>query len=335
MSNPFWLGSGGCPQVQVQADLVSLVPALAGWSEFVQSAPPLYYRRYTISGGWTLSITSTGNPTETDQGTGAGLSTLEWDPLSSTPPVIGIGDFDMKETVTNAGNVASSPSTTNFIIVGSVGSPPTIILSADPATASGLGVASIIDSSAGIGVTGSGFFMNVTPSATVLTLTMAAQGSGVRSVNSGLITITLSNPDTADDAVTRAIAVGGGASTAGPVGPIIADIFAAGVFSVYENRSVGALNLFCYQTCAAEFICSNLIPGVKYHPVVLLEQRDAVGDGSGDTSGYGGTWTSYGTLSLSDFRPTGTTHTITATALPVVAGKQIRIKSISLTSISG
>jgi len=364
MNNPFWLGSGGCPLVKVSADLTIYTCSLVGWSEFIQSTPPNYYRKHSISGGWTFTIIGgpphtpppDPNPPETDQGEGAGggsgSSQLKWDPTSSTPPSITADNFDMTETVTNAGNTRHDPVSTNYMLVGPVGFPPTLILSFDPATPSGLGTDSIIDSGAGVNVTGSGYLMDVNPvSATVLELDMTEQHSpgfddippadDSHGVSAGTLSITLSDPDDAASAVARAIVAGGADTPIAAIGPTAADMFTAGIYTVYESRLASALNLFGLQTADIQLVCAQLMPGVKYHPVVVVEQRDAVGDGtaamdgSGNYSGYGPTWTTYGTLSIADFRPAGTTYTTVAIDLPAVAGKQIRIKSINLTPISG
>jgi hypothetical protein len=165
----------------------------------------------------------------------------------------------------------------------------------------------------------------------------AASGfGGTDSVTPGAFTLELINPDTEADAVTRFLASASSVTTT-PCGPDVADIFDGDggvtfpIFGLWENRAAEAgLVQFGYQSGTYQLNVSNIIPGISYHYVVVWESRDATGDGSGDTSGYGATWTNSDAQS-GDFTPTGTTYNITGLTVPVHQGQQTRIKSITIT----
>jgi len=329
MSTPLWLGSGSCPSFQVSAVITGLNCQQKGFSEFGgQSDPPVYYRKYSTSGGWSVSLNyGDGSPIWTNSGAGIGTSTWAYNDTTGVLPLAddGATTWDLILTITNEDNETNGPTDSQRLTQN-----VSALLSTDPAVPSG-------EDSGPDCVTqlsGDLFAPDITVlSKTQLRLTQTAQTSGNYSCTAGTFDFILSDPDSDADAITRALAAldGDGSESLGPVGPAVADIFAANIFSLWEAREQ---DTFSYQSGTTQLVCANLMPGVLYHVVIVWEQRTAAGDGSGDTSAYGSTWANSDTQTF-DFRPTDTTFTTAVLAVPLASGYQKRIKSISLTPITG
>lgn len=329
-TNPLWLGSGGCPTIQVSAALYALNCRVVGFAEFgTQSSPPVYYRKYSTSGGWTFSSAFVAHPTWTQAGAGVGESNWAWDAATGVlaPDTGGGAIFDLDITITNHDNESNGPTHSLRLINESIE-----ILSTVATVPSAAGLTVIPDPVTQF--SGDLFPPLVSVvSQTKLRLTQTAQsdhGSPVEnSVTSGAFDFDLGDPDTDADAIARASAAAGSPTAVGPFGPAVGDIFASGIFSLHEQR---AASDFLYQGGTYQLNCANVAPGALYRYVVVWEGRDATGDGSGDTSGYGTSWTNTDSQS-GTFRPTATTFATDPIALPVAAGKQKRIKSLSVTPI--
>ncbi|HTB63880.1 MAG TPA: hypothetical protein VK737_09845 [Opitutales bacterium] len=335
MTTPIWIGLAGCPSATVSAELNIGVPFLVGFMEFDSlTVPPNVYRNYqTSGGGWTWKRTSPGHPNWTIQGVDAGVATYGFDVTTGS---VSSGN-DSTITDTNDSNVTHSGVTSSTCVAYN-GSLLYYGVGATTPSADGLNGTSINDPMVPTAIFGTGaeFQVGVTVnSQTSLTLTQTAQSAsngvgGTDSVTAGALTFELINQDLESDAITRFLA-GATPSAAGPYGPTIADIFSNGIFGLQEDRAATAgLVQFGYQNGTYQLNVSNIIPGISYHYVVVWESRDAIGDGTGDTSGYGSTWTNSDAQS-GDFTPTGITFNVMGLAIPIHAGKQTRIKSLAIT----
>lgn len=333
MSNPLWLGSGGCPAYKVQAMIKSGAAALGGINEFgAQSTPPVYYRMFATSGScWTWDkYDPLAGHAHVSQVSfiGVGVSAWAFDPVTGWPPSLTTESDCTVTKVTyapyGAGTVTANPLVENDI--------PGFFEVFFPDRPSGASVGATVDDH----FTGQPFWeMNFS----ILGLTqakfaMTAAPSGDDTITAGEIVYTLSDPDTEADAYNR-FAAETPAFSVGPIGPDAGDIFAAGIYSLRETRSSTANRYFGARGGTYQVAAANVTSGVLYRVVVVWEAGDAVGDGSGDTSGYG---TSYTNFSADTFNVRGGsdgTFTSDAQTIPSAAGKQIRIKSVSITPISG
>ncbi len=138
---------------------------------------------------------------------------------------------------------------------------------------------------------------------------------------------------------TLAQAGGGGPASLGPVGPAVADIFAAGIYSLQETRLVTMAtpggDALGHQRGTLQVDWNAGMPGVLYHCVLLWEGRTAAGDGTGDTSAYGSSWSNYTTTSFDVRAASDGTFSSGTVDLPYAAGMQIRLKSVLATPING
>jgi hypothetical protein len=340
MSLPILIATAGCPSATVTAILESAVGQLVGFMEFgALSVPPVLYLNYTASGGWTYQRELYGAPTWTDVGAGSG-ATAGWAWDAATGILAGGGGAsgvsDSTQTTTNRSNSTNGPTA---LEVCAAALPP--ILSTDGVTPSG-GNPIYGDPLAfpGDSYIGTEFQPSlVINSKTQATLAMEAAsnnyggghampGGYTDSVTAGNLVFTLGNPDTEANAVARA-ALGAETITAGPM---IADIFAAGIFSVWETRVGAGTTAFNYQGGTYQLNCANLVPGLQYHYVVVWEQATAAGNGTGDTSGYGTTWANSDAQS-GDFTPGASSHAVAGLTIPVAQGYQKRIKSVAITLV--
>ncbi len=134
MSNPLWLGSGGCPILKVSASLYTLNANMCGWSEFgTLSNPPIFYRKYSTAGGWTWTRTLSGHPTWTFQGSGVGVVDNYFDATTGDLTSSGGSPNDVDYVDTNHGNSSSAPADSGLLSGTSVSG----ILSGDHTTAGG------------------------------------------------------------------------------------------------------------------------------------------------------------------------------------------------------
>jgi len=315
MSLPQLVSAFGCPTCTVSAVLQSGAPSLIGYPEFgAPSVPPVLYRSYSTSGGWTLTNTGAERPPTSVTGAGVGATNIGYNADGSS---LG-GSFDATQTVV-------SPNETNDLLLSS-----TYGILSSPATGP------VLDGLGGENDPGGGLTVEAAVlSQTQFTLTQSGWtygGAPNQSVmGTGVFTFTLTDPDSDADALARAEAVGLTTVPVGPMDTVPADLFAAGIFSLWEAR-IAAATQFGYQAGTYELDCANLVPGLQYHYVVVWEARTAAGNGTGDTSGYGSTWANSDSQS-GDFTPGGTTDNVTGLSIPVAAGYQKRIKSITITPV--
>ncbi|HVU37925.1 MAG TPA: hypothetical protein VHC95_06290 [Opitutales bacterium] len=334
MSNPLWLGSGGCPTFQVKAAIKSGAAALGGINEFgTQSTPPVYYRKFATSGsGWTWDkydpLAGHAHVSQVSFSS-IGLSAWAFDPAAGWPPSVTTESDCTVTTVIyapyfGAGSITSNPLVENDLTG--------FLETFSPTHPSGAGVgATVYDHFTGQPFWEMSFAIL---SKTQAEFTMAEAPGGNDTITSGAIVYTLSDPDTEADAYSRFVA-GASAFSVGPIGPNVSDVFAAGIYSLCETRSTSANRYFSVRGGTYQIVASGVISGVLYRVVVVWEACDAAGDSSGDTSGYGTSYTNFSADTFNGRGGSDGTFTSDALAIPSAEGKQARIKSVSLTPISG
>jgi len=307
MTAPIWTASFGCPAVDTVTGYlfgyasVGNPPAqLIGFDEFIFSTPRKKYRKYTMSG----SVTS-------------------HDPSRSP-----IATY----TVAGSGSVSNNYYNADGTTSGSTTNPD---LTQTPPGSTYFSWFQLSQPPAVSGTWWTPFAGQDTTTPTSTTQVWAPVPVGVGNTGSGSLTVTLSEEDTPSDAVTRLLtAVTGAGPVSITAGPAPSDFFAAGIFGLWEiaTDASGYECQFSYQEGQYDVHYINLAPGQNYHEVVVWEERDASGDGTGDTSAYGSTWTNCHTDS-SDFLASATSQSVTGRSVPVASGKQRRIKSINITAI--
>lgn len=328
-----WPGFGcGCPAINVQATIKAGAASLGGINEFgTQSTPPVYYRKFATSGScwvWDKYDPLAGHAHVSQVSfVGIGVSAWAFDPVTGWPPSI---TTESDCTVTSvsyppygSGTVTGHPLVENDIVgffeVFSPNSP------------SGASVgATVYDHFTGQPYWEMNFSILGQTSAK---FSMTASPSGDDTITAGEIVYTLSDPDTEAAAVGRFIA----ASSSFTItrGPAVADMFSAGIYSLQETRSLTAGRNFGVSKGTYQVMGSRGLAGILYHVAVLWEQRDAVGDGSGDDSEYGSSWTTFGVDSFDARADSDGNFNGEVTNIPAAAGKQIRIKSITAMPIAG
>ena len=291
---PLWIATAGCPSATVTADLLAATADLIGFPEFA-GTPKKSYRKYTLSGSVATHDASR-SPVATYTVAGNGLSANYFNADGSWS--LSFINPDLTQTPGNYGG------TDQYFAWSQLAQPPAV---------DGIWW----DPFAGQDTT--------TPTATTQVWTPVPVGAG--STASGSLTATLSEEDTDDDAITRAASFGSTSEIT--AGPNPADIFAAGIFSLHEMKT--ALS-FGYQGGTYQLNYTGLAPGQNYHYVVVWEQRTAEGDGSGDMSLYGASWSNSDSQS-GDFTASGVSQVISGLSIPIAAGYQKRIKSISITAV--
>lgn len=337
-TTPILKGVGGCPTFQIKATLKQGPAILGGRAEFgSQSAPPNYYRQVSWDGsGWdwdTYDLDSGGAHVSEVSFSGVGLSDYAFDPVTGWPLPGGTESDCTKETTEyppyGSGTVTGHP-----LMEATITGLFEIVAGNVPSG----GIASSLHDY----FTGQTYFdMDFSiQSKTTAKFSMSSHSATISSphtredLSAGEIDLTLSDPDTEPDAYARAIAA---ASASAPIsaGPDMGDIFTAGIFTLRETRSSTAFREFGCQAAQFQVVAGKVMPGVLYHVVPVFEARDAVGDGSGDDSGYGSTWTVWGALSYDKRGESDCTLTTDVDDFPTEAGKQIRLKSVTITPIDG
>jgi len=271
----------------------------------IGTTPPDFYRTYHCGGTWTYN--AAGAPDEVDVIAGVGDTNIGF---AADGTSLG-GDHDATETITNEGHVlgANSTDNLNLAVIWGIFSPPLTT------TPFGWGP-------------GSNVITLAVVSATEVTVTQPTWSSGGDSTSGGVITFTLTDKDLDADAVARAIME----EFDRTAGPDPADLFSADIYSLWEARYGIYASQFSYAAGTYQLNCAGLVAGIVYHYVVVWEQRTAAGDGTGDESHYGSSWTNSDSQS-GDFTASDTTHNVTGLTIPVAQGFQKRIKSITITPV--
>ncbi len=328
-----WPGFGcGCPVLNVQATIKAGAAALGGIAEFgEQSTPPVFYRQFSTSGdGWTWDkydpLAGHAHVSQVSFSS-IGLSAWAFDPATGWPPSVTTESDCTVTTVTyapyfGAGTVTGHPLVENDI--------PDFLSAFGDHSPSGEIASSLFDHFTGQPFWDMDFEIL---SKTSAMFSMAASPPGDDTITAGSIVYTLSDPDTEADAVDRFIATS--SSSTITRGPAVSDMFSAGIYSLQETRSLTAGRNFGVSKGTYQVIGSLGLAGILYHIAVVWEQRDAVGDGSGDDSEYGSSWTTFGVDSFDARADSDGNFTGEITNIPAAAGKQIRIKSITAMPIAG
>jgi len=340
MGVPIWLNSGPCPSVaQVYGTLQVGRPPRSGFMEFgTYSNPPNIYQVCSLSGGplhasW-VGHTIAGNSSSPTTGSGHNTLTpfsqidVTWNNTSEFGYSGTLNDNTFEEV-----NGVTTTTTDNKYTWSDLTGPvrASELDGSAVASASSLGDMPLGNLTEPSGEDPAVFAASSLTDATI-TVTEALNkwiGSTLWQVTGVTIALALSSPDTDANAIARAAFDGVSTESGDPTDHYG---FSGQFFSLYETRkNIGSSPAirFGYQTGTYQVQLANLLTSIAYTVTVQWEQRTAAGNGSGDTSLYGTTWADADTQTIS-FVASGSTQITDAQALPLAAGYQKRIKSISI-----
>jgi hypothetical protein len=306
-------------------------PRLQGFLEFASlSSPPVLYQTYNVSGTlrkhWTEYARS-GDPTSAVVATGHEQDDGEG------PVAYSSAGFDNDSHFTEAGGFGSAGDGNMWQVGGSPGDLGIVETNdADnttPSRASGDMAGGGINNASGIDAA------TLAGSGTSATISVAADnywsGQFHYFVEDGTLTCDLSDPDSASAALGRASFSYYDTSSDDPTDWYG---FSEGFFSLYETRAdvSGPAYAFGYQDGTYTVSVGNLLSGHNYEITVQWEVETADGDGSGNTSLYGGSFSDADT-DVIDFTASASTYTTSSQTVPVLSGHLKRIKWITVVEV--